>query len=237
MNKWQGAWHIARHELARGKIGSIITVLFSAYLVFTTFPLYDIPAEQPELSRNVLDFILLAVFPVLGFSFNRSTFRYWREDICTHSLAQWRTMPIPVESIALGRLLMLAIHLVPAAVLYFTALYFAVPGLKEAYDVGPYILGALFWLFYSLGVASVYLYYELTLSGKRYTVVCFVVLFLFVAVAIGAGMAELALVVGVFDAIQQGSWWYTALALLFGAASLVGIGYNRLCAKLKARTF
>lgn len=236
MSIWQGAWHIVRHEMAKSKIGSVITILFSVYLALTTFTMFDITGERLDWTQNVLDWMFLAIFPVLGFSFNRASFVHLREDWSSQTLAQWRTMPIPVQSIAIGRLLMVAIHLVPAAAIFFTVQYYAVPDMKEVYDAGSYILSALFWLFYALGIATVYLYCELTLTGKQYTVICFASVFVIGAVAIAAWFADIAIVVDVMKAIRQGNWWMTVAALLCGGAAVV-VGYKRICAKIKARTF
>ncbi|QAY68052.1 hypothetical protein [Paenibacillus protaetiae] len=238
MKAWQGAWHIAKHEIRRKPLGSLFTLFFSGYMALTTYQQFDSSTgHETGGIISMMDFLMLTVFPVLAFSYNRMTFRCWREDTNTRRLAQWRTIPIPVASIVLGRMLQMVFHLLPAMILYFTIQYVTHPELRTSTHLGHYFLFGLFWFFYALGMAVVYLYLELGYSGKQYLLFTILIFFIIgivtTVIAIGP---HIHLVRKVLEAEADGQWGYTAVSLLFSAVMLFS-GYKIIPVRLRNRSY
>lgn len=236
MNIWQGAWHIAKHELIRDRYGLIVTVLFCLYLCFCTVGVYNFDGDYPKVMTWLLDIVFIATFPSLAFVMNQTTFKFWRNDMFTGKLSEWRTMPIPLSHLALGRLLQLGIVLAPVMVLFFITQYFLVPDMKETYSVGVYIQFGLFWFFYALGTAVAYVYWEIGYSGKAYSIFCYSSLTVFLILVLAFKLAGIDIVMGVLGELQAQHWWYTAGALAFCILSLI-TGFSLIVKRLRTRNF
>ncbi|SFE02472.1 hypothetical protein SAMN05216378_2013 [Paenibacillus catalpae] len=233
MNTRQGAWHIAKHELSRDWIGIVFTVIFCLYLAFITIAVYN---DEEGIMSWLLDMIFLVSFPSLAFVMNKTTMRFWREDTYTGKLAEWRTLPIPLSHLVIGRLLQLVMVLTLVLTIFFTTQYIMVERLNEQISIGAYILFALFWYFYALSMAVAHVYFEIGHTGKAYALFCYINVAVFVLISVAIGIAKAGLVQGLLDELQKGHWWYTAVAFAVCAITLYS-GYTIIKRRLKQRHY
>ncbi len=174
MNIWRGAWQLVRFELKTGWGGIIITGILFAYMAIMGMAFMD-DLFTGELSRGASwapDFIYLAVLPNMGFLMNRTVLHYWRDDPYSRKLAVWRALPIRVQHIVVGRLLLLALIALPVALLFFGLQYGLSGSVRDTLDPIAYANFSLFWVAYSFLVGTLYVYGELGFSGKNYFILC-----------------------------------------------------------------
>ncbi|TCM93250.1 hypothetical protein EV294_107201 [Paenibacillus sp. BK033] len=233
MNLRQGAWHIAKHELTRDWMGILFTFLFSLYLALITMAVYN---DTESVMSWVLDMIFIVTFPSLAFVMNKTTMRFWREDTFTGKLAEWRTLPIPLSHLVIGRMLQLVIVLALVLTLFFTTQYILVGRLQDQLSVGAYLLFALFWYFYALSMAVLYVYFEIGHTGKAYAMFCYISVVVYVAICAVLGFFKAGIVLGLLDGLEKGHWWYTAAAF-FVCAITMYLGYMIIKKRLKNRHY
>ncbi|MFC4776298.1 hypothetical protein ACFO9Q_05880 [Paenibacillus sp. GCM10023252] len=238
MSLWKGAWLLARQELAVSRVGLIFTLLSTLYLALITFPFMNEIAENSvsALSAIPFDFFFLTVLPCLGFSMNKTMFRLWSEDGITKSLAQLRTMPISLQQIAAGRLIVLLLILTPAIVSFFTLMYVVNGSLREMMSIGQFILYSLFWYGYCVAMSSSYIYWELGYSGRTYFIACILYIIILIPTTIVINLQGGSILITILRATQQGQWWISAAALALGAAVLL-LFYRLICRRLHYRSY
>ncbi|GLX68882.1 hypothetical protein [Paenibacillus glycanilyticus] len=233
MNIRQGAWHIAKHELSRDWLGIVFTVLFSLYLAFITIAVYN---DTEQTTSWLLDLLFMVAFPSLAFVMNKTTLHFWREDNFTGKLAEWRTLPIPLSHLVIGRMIQLVIVLTLVLTIFFTIQYVLVDRLHEHLSVGAYLLYVVFWYFYALSMAVLYAYFEIGHSGKTYAVFCFIYVAVFVLICVGFGLTHVGIVDGLLDEAEKGHWWYSAAALVVCILTMY-TGYWIIKRRLKQRHY
>ncbi|MBD2868462.1 hypothetical protein [Paenibacillus arenilitoris] len=239
MDLWKGAWYLAKHELAKDRWRSLFTFAFVLYMLLFSVPLF-IDNWEGEASRRfawATDFIYLSLLPCLGFIFNKTMASYWKNDAYTKKMAQWRTMPISSRQIALGRLIQMAAVLLASQLLFFLLQYVILR--LSGVELSPvsFILYALFWFFYSITMATAYVYWEIGHTGKIYLIVNFIYIFLFLLVTTALTMFKSGnIIVNSLLAIEDGNWWIV-LAALAAAVAAVFIGVNRMENRLEKRSY
>lgn len=236
MNVWQGAWHIAKHELQRDKFGLVFTLLFCLYISILTTGVYDFNGESLGVTTWALDLIFVITFPSLAFVMSRTTFRMWREDTISGKLAQWRALPIPLNHLTLGRLIQLVIVLTPVMIIFFTTQYVMMANMREAVSLAVYVEHGLFWYCYALGMAVMYVYWEVGFSGKYYSLFCYSVIPVLGVVIVILKLAGVSIVQGILNELQAGHWWYTAAAAVFCIISMAA-GYTAIVKRLGKRSY
>ncbi|WP_188888310.1 hypothetical protein [Paenibacillus radicis (ex Gao et al. 2016)] len=162
--------------------------------------------------------------------------RAWKEDGFTEKLAEWRSMPIPLKELTLGRMMQLFIILLPMIVLFFSIQYLSIASLREHIDLGTYGLFALFWFFYAIGIAVTFIFFELGHSSRMYTIYCFVFMIIAGGLLVAIKLTGVSVVLGLLRELQAGHWWYTAAAMLYAIISLAA-GYTIIVKRLRKRSF
>ncbi|GMK40946.1 hypothetical protein PCCS19_40020 [Paenibacillus sp. CCS19] len=238
MNKWEGAWHVAKYEWRKDRVGMGITLLFVAYMLLVSRTFYiDVWSDQLDLSVTwLVDFAQLAILPLLGFPANRTTFKAWREDCYTRRLVQWRVLPISVNQLVMGRLIQITGLLTVGVLLYFAILYGSTAHLREQLGIGAYIGYVLIWFSYSIAIASMYSLWEQGFSGKKYMIICFAFAALYLAVAAVLGANDKSVSLYLLEQLADGNWWYPVVAIVASGAAVYGF-YRLTCRRLRMRSF
>lgn len=231
MNDWRGGWRIAKHELWRDRMGLMFTFIFTVYLTAVTFPLTKaLFAGQPDESWTcAIDFMMLSVLPSMGFMVSGFTMKYWKDDSFTRKLALWRTMPISIPQIVTGRLLLLFVVMIPILFIYFISQYVIALAIGQALPLYPLILYALFWSGYSIALAIQYVYWEQSVSGKTYFLICSVYLVIIAVLVAVLWFSGIGLTRHLTASVSRGEWWYpgsalaaAALSVMFGSRLIAG---------------
>ncbi|QKS47636.1 hypothetical protein HUB94_25065 (plasmid) [Paenibacillus cellulosilyticus] len=238
MNKWEGAWHLAKYEWRKDRAGMLITAIFIAYMLLLSRTFYmDAWNNQANMSIDFLvDFTQLVILPLLGFPANRTMFKAWRDDCYTRKMVQWRTMPISLGQLVTGRLIQVAGLLSVGVVLYFVILYGSTEPLREHLGIGPFIGYVIIWFSYSVAMASTYTLWEQGYSGKIYMLICFAYSFVFLAITAVLGANDKSVSLYLLNKLADGNWWYPVVALIGSSAVVYGM-YRLTCRRLRIRSF
>lgn len=158
-------------------IGQIFTVLFAIYMGLmisqTVGGLVGRDADVPVGLYGLVDWFYLTFVPVLGLPMSKAAWGTWRDDPFSVRLAQWRTMPIPLDAIVKSRMLQSALLLIVSNTVFILLQYVFSSGIRAVVTPGQWALVGLFWSLYAAAVLAMAIWAELGLSGKMY---CFLYL-------------------------------------------------------------
>lgn len=195
----------------------LLTLIIIGYLtLFMTSMLpVAIKGEDVGLVNWGIDFVTFSMLPILGFMSTQTTGFYWKTDAFTKKLIVWRIMPIPVKQIALGRFLIFITILLPALVLLFILLFVTLRANTSEIALLPFSMFAIFWTGYAITVGLIYLYFELTQSGKVYFWFSTLLLFGFLAIMIIYTFTfKQSVVIMTYNTFVQGNWWVALISIL-----------------------
>ncbi|WP_019913829.1 hypothetical protein [Paenibacillus sp. HW567] len=171
MTTLRNAWIIVRSDLRADKLkllqALIFAILFMGYMsIFNGMIFEDVLREGD--GKVLADFLLLAMIPMLGFTFSKRAMKYWSEDSYTKMLAYMRTLPIPAAVILCKRKLHAVCSFALNGVLYFGLIYAISGQVRSEFSVPGYLAFALTWIGFGLMVSGLYIFIELSFSGKIY---------------------------------------------------------------------
>lgn len=163
------AWLITVREMTMGRWTILISILFSLYLGFTTSMVMSVQFNGEDVAVSpVMDFVILFLIPFLGFLFNRRSFMYLQEDSYTTMLAYYRTLPIPSRIIVMSRIQQMFVGFVMNGLVYFCCLFVLAADLRSDFSIAFFLTFALTWGAYGVIVHCIYIFMEMTTSGKKY---------------------------------------------------------------------
>jgi len=200
------AWFLTKMEYGGLRYRNLLSFIMIAYITLMSIPLTrDILAidKEPSLAYFFVDFYFLTLVPILGFIFNKKSFNYHRDDSYTVNLAHLRTMPISFEAMIASRIIQLIIPLAVNGTIFFTVQYLFAERLFDGMTVAQYISYALVWLGYAVLLSAVYIYSELTRSGKVYLGVTIVLMVCNIAAALICWFAKVSVIVFTVEVARQ----------------------------------
>ena len=192
--------------------------------------------EIPSAFRGIIDWLFLAIMPIMGTCMSRTIFSIWRDDSYTRRIAVLRAYPIPLPVI-IGSRIAQSVVMVPVNVTVMLAVIYVVsPDLRDDVSVMRWIASGIIWISYSLIVNAAVIALELGYSGKRY-VLCYL---------IGIGTVS-AIVVALswrgvhpFMEVLNGMKSDGAAAIVLGAigcaAAALWFGYRAAARKIRERS-
>jgi hypothetical protein len=171
MRTLRDSWFLIRSELRGDKLRLLFTLLFSLFLVgylgfFTGLLVNESVGDNEQ--NMMVDYMLTAMVPILGFTYSRRSFKYWSEDSYTKMLAYLSSLPIPVSVILSKRKLQALLSFGLNGILFFGLMYALGGDLRTEISPLPYIVFALTWIGYGLVMTGVYIAIEFLYSGKMY---------------------------------------------------------------------
>lgn len=239
MNTWQGAWFLAKDELKRARWKHLVTLIFIGYLALFLIPMFEEGLEAKDAFSVywALDFVTLTLLPSLGLMSTQGMGFYWKIDSYTKKLAIWRTMPISIKQIALGRVMLLLVNGVTAQIIFFIIFYFAGRSIISSIELDTYIPFALLWIGYSTASGIIYIYVETGYSGKVYFWFCMIITFVYLGTMIFyTFLLKQSLVLASFEAIGNGAWWISFIGIAL-AVLAIAIGRPIIEKKLRTRSY
>jgi hypothetical protein len=171
MRTLRDSWFMMRSDFRGGKLRMLgifgFTVIFMGYLaILTSFFADDVLANH-ELAIRV-DFLLLPIIPLLGFSFSRRNTKYWSEDTYTRTLTYLRTLPVPTTVILCRRKIQAVCSFAINGLLFFGIVYAISENFRTELTLPSYFAFALTWIGFGLIVSGIYIFIEYLFSGKAY---------------------------------------------------------------------
>ena len=206
MQVMRDAWFLTKSEYGGLRYKNLFTMIMIAYITLMSIPLtrsINAVGEETSLAYFFIDFYFLTMVPILGFIFNKKSFNYHRDDSYTVNLAHMRTMPISFEVMIISRIFQLILPLLVNGTIFFTAQYLFAERLFDGMSVPQYISYAAIWLGYSVLYSAVYIYVELTRSGKTYLAVTIALMVLNTAAALSCWFAKVSIIVFTVDIAKQ----------------------------------
>ncbi|MEF2966198.1 hypothetical protein V3851_10185 [Paenibacillus sp. M1] len=184
MHTWKDAWAIFMKDLRIDRLYLLWNVIFMVYMGVMLSIMFQPRVEENLLIHPTVDFLMLLLFPLIGFYFSRRSFNYFKEDSYTQMLLFYRTLPIPVSTIIKSRLIQLFTAILFNGLILFATIYFLSNVFDLKLSLEQYIAFALTWIGFSLAVNGVYIYLELTCKGRTYLWATFLIVIVSVLVSI-----------------------------------------------------
>lgn len=236
MGKWKGAWFLVKSELLWARWKLVIPLLFTAFMLLFMAPFFHdaLNGEGEMFTYWAIDVYALLLFPCLGMMGTQANV-YWKTDMHSKKLEGWRTLPIPLGQIALGKFLLYMTASLPSMLLYFTGFYFIQRAMNADFVLSSFLPFALFWIVYTLIAGFLYLYVEIGYKGRTYFWYCMVLSFgvLGFAIALTAWTKESLLIMSYKAALNSG-WWLPAIAIVVAAIS-IPLGLRQIEKRLSIR--
>ncbi|TLS51236.1 hypothetical protein FE782_16020 [Paenibacillus antri] len=219
------AWWLTRTQWSHSKIGLVMTIAFyGTYGGMTGMFSDEWVSESFAFTGIMMDLLVLTFMSMNGFVFCKGYFNnpYWKTDSFTKKLAMMRTLPIPVETLAMSRSIQVLSASPVSTALYFGIFYIASDWARNL-PVTVLLQFVLFWFALGNAFSVWFVVEEWSRSGKRYLLSSFLALFVFIAVVVAFYfLTGKHLTFFIVDAIQRpGGWLWTALAVLIGVAAHV----------------
>ncbi|WP_144027426.1 hypothetical protein [Paenibacillus selenitireducens] len=188
MQLMRDAWFLVKAEYGGLRYKYFISLIMIGYFsFFGTAITGDLFTETSKNGSEYVfqDFFFLSIIPVLGFIYTRKSMNYIREDSYTTSLARMRCMPISFNAIMTGRILQLIVAMLINGCIFFVVQYLMIDGLKFQLSLSMFASFSLTWMGYGLIISGLYIYVELSASGKQYLL--FTCIFMAVTIAFSIG--------------------------------------------------
>ncbi|XID92598.1 hypothetical protein ACF3MZ_29785 [Paenibacillaceae bacterium WGS1546] len=230
MNQRRAVQALLIYLWRREWIGQIFTVLFAMYMgLMISQTLGGLLARDEDFSvrfYGLVDWFYLTFTPVLGLPLSKAAWGLWRDDTFSIRLAQWRTMPIPLDAIVKSRMLQSAVLLSVSAAVFILLQYGFSSGIRAAVTPGQWALIGLIWSLYAVVVLALAIWAELGLSGKMYSLLYMGYMVLTAALAILLAWRKVSVFQMVFEAVKNGNGPALAVGFAIAAGLAIWIGYR-----------
>ncbi|GBG11784.1 hypothetical protein PAT3040_06631 [Paenibacillus agaridevorans] len=236
MGKWKGAWFLVRSELLWARWKFIMPVLFVGVMLLFMVPFFSdgLNGEAAVFSYWGIDLYALLLFPCLGMMGTQANF-YWKSDMYTKKLEVWRTLPISLGQIALGKFLLYLTVSLPCMILFFTGFYFSVHFINPSFEFQAFLQFAIFWIFYTMVAGFLYLYVEIGYKGKTYFWYCMLLTFGAIGALVGITIwTKESVLVNSYNTVLNGGWWLPTGAIAISAVC-IPLGLRSIEKRLRER--
>ncbi|MBD2847371.1 ABC-2 transporter permease [Paenibacillus sp. IB182496] len=217
----RGAGFLLRHELRRDRLALLVTLVFFTYLALIVPTLDEPPSQMSPRASWLPDFMYFTFVPYFGFVVKKSMFRFWRDDPVSKRLASWLAMPISSSHIVLSRFLYMLLVLIPGIAYFFTMAYLISDWYKEEMSLGAFVNFGLFWFGYALIWSSIFVVWELTLSGKHFTWWCMTYVPVVAALAVLPNVWWGSVLESQVHRAKAGEWGAAILAVVIGLTVMI----------------
>ncbi|WP_309123277.1 hypothetical protein [Paenibacillus sp.] len=216
---------LTRTQWSHSKIGLVMTVAFyGAYGGLTGMFSDEWVAEDFAFTGIMMDLLVVTFMSMNGFVFCKGYLNnpYWKNDSFTKKLAMMRSLPIPVETLAMSRSIQVLLASPVSTLLFFGIFYIASDWARDL-PLAVLLPFVLFWFAIGNAFSVWFVVEEWSRSGKRYLLSSFLAVIAFVAFVVAFYfLTGKHLTFFVVESIQKpGGWLWTALALPIGVAAHV----------------
>lgn len=207
MNKrWRDAWYLVQSDLVRFKFGVVFTLFFAAYMAVCSLASLHVMTDgsgEDAYMRILLDFVMLALVPSLGFLFSRRSFGYLANDSYRKHLIKMRTLPIDTRTIVLSRYMSMGFNTMVNGLIFFGIQYIFIITVIKPLDFNRFGIYALTFIAYSIIMHTIYIQLEWRYSGKRYGLIVSMIMALSLIVAIVIGLTGNSIFLAVMELAFQ----------------------------------
>lgn len=167
---WKDAWWLAKQQWLNSKLGFLFTIVFfGVYGAFSGF-FASVWLEESAFVQGIfVDMLVLTFLSSSGFIFSKAYLinPYWKNDSFTTKLAMLRTLPIPIETLAVGRLVQVLL-MSPVSTIAFLVPMYATSVWAKSIPIPAYIGFMIVWLVYGNLISMLMIIMEWSTNGRRY---------------------------------------------------------------------
>lgn len=209
---WSRAWKLTKGELIRQRYGAVFSLFYNVYMSGMIGAIYNDMDKSPKSSTDwriegiLLNLLMIIVVANMGFVFSKDYFSYFKNDTFTRKLRFWRSLPIDVMEIAVGRIQQMLIVCCVMAVPVFLPAYLISAPLREHLQPLNYVGFSLMWMMFGLFFGGLFLYCEYGTAGRKYFKVSVITVLAITAIAGILGGSDTNLVVETVRLIRSWSW-------------------------------
>jgi len=216
---------LTKKQWAYTKFGFAFTIAFyAAYGGLTGMFSDDWFSDREAFTAIMMDFVVVTFMSMNGFLFSKGYFNnaYWKTDTFTKRLAMLRSLPIPVESLAMSRSIQIAIMSPISTVTFFIVMY-AASDWARSMPLSSYLSYVLVWFAFGNVCSCWFVIEEWSRSGKRYLLSsCFALLVILALIASITLLTGTHLATGLAEALRAPvGWLWAALSLAVAVAAHV----------------
>jgi len=233
MSSWRSAliltkWHFRHHWL-----GIFGTLLFYSYLGLISMAMMNEFITTRKMSV-MTDFIFLVSFSNCGYMFQRGSKLNWSMEGYTRRLTSLRLLPIRLQDIVTSRVLHMIVSSLLAISIFFVWQYLISWEVRQLLNPLQLIEFGVVWFGFALIITSLYLYIELSKSGKALFIFSTILVFVYLLGSIGVyyqSNGKNSLVGWIIDMIYSAGPALPLVALLIGAVIMkvsMKLGTNNL---------
>jgi len=195
--------------------------------------------EMETFQAVMTDFVVVAFMSCVGFVFSKGYLNnaYWKNDAFTKRLATLRTLPIPVETLAMSRSVQLA-AVSPISAIAFFGVFYGASEWAQSLPLHTFLQFAFVWLAFGNVSGAWFVLQEWGTSGKQYMLRNVYAMLSYIAAGAALYLTTGKHVAfGLAEAIEApGGWVWTVTALAAAIAAHVWM-QRRLRSVLHRRDF
>ncbi|GGD80361.1 hypothetical protein [Paenibacillus nasutitermitis] len=228
MTSWQGTLVLIQYDMRRSWIGLILSFVFFSYVSLIILPVMPnfLEADPATALDNwLVDFFYLSLIPCMGFLITQNNIKFWKTDPVKDRIAYLRTLPVPMNTIVISRMIQMLIFFLIIAICFFTSQYLISSDLQAMLSPYEFIAFALTWIGYGLAVSSTYVYFEMGVGGKAYPIACILYLLVYVLVTLLLWLNNISVMKYTLDAARDHHLLLPVCMLIFGFLTIPAIGW------------
>lgn len=227
MSTWKEAWWLTKQELSKERLAYVLNGLYFGILPFLFIPTITMTKPDTEgwLSYYFIsmNFFTLCFFAIISILFAKKNLFYWRTDSYSKRLLYLRQFPISDEVILNARIIHLFIIIIINSIFIFLPLLVTLAVFFDHSLGAVQAIGLiLFWMGYGIFSSSIYIFFEMTCSGKKYLIIScvHVLILLIISFALGLIFKD-----SLWHLIQESTYevglWIPVLVFGFSIFSLI----------------
>ncbi|WP_442602898.1 hypothetical protein [Paenibacillus sp. KN14-4R] len=233
MTKWQGIKFLTKREFTNSKsmyvgaivfIGIAFVVIVSMMMVTSERGVKGLDSGAVYFPINMITIFYLAM---TGFGIKSSYMKnYWKTDTFTKEVSWLKLMPISSKQIVISKFIKFTILIVALDTILFCLLYTVkLNGVLDFYGVTglEFIQMALVIIGYSMLTGSLYMWMEMSLSGKWYFILNLIILIIGTILLIVFGL-KISVWEFIADQVKTYSWIAPGVMILLGIVAMIGAG-------------
>ncbi|MCM3634651.1 hypothetical protein [Paenibacillus camelliae] len=222
MKYWEGVHYLLWNDIRNARWKNLVLLVFITYIsIFTSDGMVEIIATNSYEDQFLMDYLIIMVLSVVGLVTTHLYGYGWKKDLLAERLAYWRSLPIKIDQIVWSRLTGVTLFSFLAVVAYYALTgWIMIASRGVSIELGPYIMHGLtvFAIIYVFNLF--YLYMEMCFSYKKYTVYCWTIPFIKLAVVIAyVFIFDFYLLKGIYDAVQKSPVLMIAASIILIIAS------------------
>jgi|GEM_PF-1262973 len=223
MKYWEGVRYLLWTDIRNARWKNLVLLVFIAYMaLFTSNGMIEIVSTNQYEDQFLMDYLIIMVFSVIGLVTTHLYGYGWKKDLIGERLAYWRSLPIKVDQIIWSRVFGGTAFSFLAVVGYYILVGLLMKTRSVTVEIAPYTMHGLtvFAIIYVFNL--LYLFIEMSFSYKQYTIYCWTIPFIKLAIVIVyTFIFDFHLIKGLYEAVQEAPFIMVLASIILVVASML----------------